>query len=90
MGHIDKNGVIITDEWMDTIAKAAEADDLPGIVLRTETNAGRPKLYEDEMKTVSLRIPLSIINAVDLKAQQRGETRSQRIREALVADLTRL
>lgn len=38
-GYIKKDGTIISEEWMDKIADAAERDALPGQVITTQTHA---------------------------------------------------
>jgi hypothetical protein len=84
MGYEKKDGTAITDDWMDAIAKAAENDQLPGIVLSTKTHAGRPRMYEDdELRTVSFRLPLSRISAIERAAERKGESRSEFLRDAV-------
>jgi len=77
------------DEMLDNLAKPWENGEVPGIAAGFVTSPGRPRLSEEETQIVALRLPASIVKAIDLKAQQHGETRSQRIREAVMADLMR-
>jgi hypothetical protein len=84
MGYEKKDGTAITDDWMDAIAEAAENDQLPGIVLSTETHAGRPRMYgDDELRTISFRLPLSRISAIERAAERKGESRSEFLRDAV-------
>jgi hypothetical protein len=84
MGYKKKDGTVVTDDWMDTIAEAAEKDRLPGVILSTETHAGRPRMYDDdELKTISFRLPLSRISAIERAAKRKGESRSEFLRDAV-------
>jgi hypothetical protein len=89
MGYKKKDGTVITDEWMDALAEAAEKDRLPGAVLSTETHAGRPRMYgDDELKTISFRLPLSRISAIERAAKHKGKSRSDFLRDAVDKALT--
>jgi len=84
MGYKKKDGSIISDEWMDATAAAAERGVLPGVVVATQAGAGRPKLYkDDELTTISFRLPQSRVRAIDSAIKQQGESRSQFLREAV-------
>jgi hypothetical protein len=84
MAYKKKNGSIVTDEWMDTVADAAEKGELPGSVTHTEVHLGRPRMYGDEeLKTISFRLPASRIPAIEAAARQKGESRSDFIRDAV-------
>jgi len=48
---------------------------------------GRPRLYDEDMQTVTLRLPRSRIVAVEEAASRLGQTRSQFMREAIDARL---
>jgi len=89
MAYTKKDGTLVSDEWMDKIASAAESDELPGVVLSTKTHAGRPKLYEDnELKTISFRLPVSQLVAIESAVKRSGESRSDFLREAVDKALT--
>ncbi|MCL1797651.1 MAG: hypothetical protein FWG24_04995 [Eggerthellaceae bacterium] len=82
-----EGGVEITDEALEKLAEPWERGEVPGIAAGFVSAPGRPRISEDETKIVAFRLPVSVIKAIDLKAQQHGETRSQRMREAVIADL---
>ena len=84
---IAEGGIEVTDEMLDRLAKPWENGEVPGVAAGFVASPGRPRISEEETQIVALRLPASIVKAVDLKAQQYGETRSQRIREAVMADL---
>lgn len=82
--YTKKDGSVVSEDWMDRIAEAAESDELPGVVVTTQTHAGRPRLYEDdELVTISVRLPKSRLAAVEQRAKRAGETRSDFIRSAV-------
>ena len=84
MAYTKKDGTVVTDEWMDAIAEAAEKDEMPGVVLTAETHVGRPKLYaDDDMETVSFRLPKSRLSAIERAVKQKGESRSDFLRNAV-------
>lgn len=83
-GYIKKDGSVISEEWMEQIGEAAERDELPGVVVTTQTHVGRPRLFEDdELVTISVRLPKSRLDAVEQRARREGETRSDFIRSAV-------
>jgi hypothetical protein len=47
------------------------------------THVGRPSLATEEVRPVTVRLPISQIRALDGKAQSYGETRSAAVREAV-------
>jgi hypothetical protein len=82
--YTKKDGTVITDEWMEAVAKAAKADKLPGRVLSTQTHSGRPALYENEqLKTISFRLPLSYLSAIENVTKSKGVSRSVFLRDAV-------
>jgi hypothetical protein len=84
MEYTKKDGSVISDEWMDAIANAAETDTLRGSVIATQTGSGRPRLYEDdELETISFRLPKSRILAIDTTIKSKGESRSEFLRNAV-------
>lgn len=44
---------------------------------------GRPRLYDEDMETVTLRLPRSRIAAIEAAASKLGESRSQFMRDAI-------
>ncbi len=83
---VAEGGVEVTDELLDEWAKPYEMEKVPGRSGGFVTAPGRPRISEEENRIISVRLPISVIEAVDHKAQRLGQTRSQRLREAIVAD----
>jgi hypothetical protein len=84
MGYTKKDGTVVSDEWMDAIADGAESDNLLGDVIETHIGAGRPRLYDDDdLETVSFRLPKSRIHAIESAIKCKGESRSDFLREAV-------
>ncbi|MDR1087916.1 MAG: ribbon-helix-helix protein, CopG family [Coriobacteriales bacterium] len=84
MGYVKKDGSLITDTWMDAIADAAEADRLRGVVVKTESGPGRPRiLKDDELQSITFRIGKSRLPMIDNAAAKRGESRSEFLRDLI-------
>ena len=62
------NGKIITDEAFDKMAKGYETGTWSG---HGEISMGRPKLYNEDLETVSFRLPKSRILAIEAIARMR-------------------
>ena len=91
MGYIKKDGAVVTEEWMDSIVSAVEAGNLPGKILRTETNVGRPRIFEDdELETITFKIRKSRLPLIDAVTGKTRESRSDFLREAVDEKLERL
>ena len=91
MGYNKKDGTVVTDEWMDAIAHAAEVGKLPGKVEKTETNAGRPRIFEDdELETITFKIRKSRLPLIDAVIGKTRQSRSDFLREAVDEKLERL
>ena len=84
---IAEGDVKITDELLDEWAKPYEQGIMPGVSGGYVTAPGRPRLSDEESKVVSLRLPVSVINAVDKKAAKEGTSRSQFMRSAIIANV---
>ncbi|MBE6476385.1 MAG: CopG family transcriptional regulator [Actinomyces succiniciruminis] len=86
--YTTKSGRTLTEGDIEALARAAERGDFPG-----EPGAfvvgppGRPRLSEEELVTVAFKVPRSRREALDRRAQSRGETRSQLLREILEREL---
>lgn len=48
---------------------------------------GRPRLYDEELETVTFRISKSRVRAIDARARRDGSARSQFLRQAVDAAL---
>ncbi|MDR1082845.1 MAG: ribbon-helix-helix protein, CopG family [Coriobacteriales bacterium] len=77
-----KNGVLLTEEMIEELAAAYESGDWPGVATG-EIVMGRPRLAEEEVRTVTFKLPVSKIVALDKKAKSRTATRSEALREAV-------
>lgn len=75
----------VTDEQLDNMAAEYETGDWQDGV--GPAIPGRPRLYDEELETISFRLPKSRIQAIDAKAKSVGETRSQFLRDAIDAAL---
>lgn len=54
---------------------------------RGEVVAGRPRMFGEETKQVGFREPVSVIEAIDRRAQQLGMRRSDYLRHLVETDL---
>jgi len=61
-------------------AKAYESGEWPP---GKTTIIGRPPLYDDELESVTFRLPKSRIRAIEELITQKGETRSEFLRKAV-------
>ena len=48
---------------------------------------GRPRLYDEDMETVSFRLPISRIRAIDSVTKRTGQKKSEFFRDAIDAAL---
>ena len=71
----------VTDEQLDHMAAEYESGEWQGSV--GPIVPGRPRLYDEELETISFRLPKSRVNAIDAKTKRNGETRSQFLRQAV-------
>ncbi len=70
----------MSDEMWDALAKEYEDSTWSGV---GETTPGRPKLYDEDMETVSFRLPRSRIAAIEAVTARRGESKSEFYRKAV-------
>lgn len=82
--YTTKSGAVLTDEDFERMADEAQRGEYPGEpgawIVRPQ---GRPSICEEELVTVSFKVPRSQKEAIDRAAKGRGETRSQFMRSAL-------
>lgn len=81
MERIARDGTVLTDELLDEMAKEYEAGTWEGPL--GEVVMGRPRLFDEELETVSFRLPKSRVDALEAAAKRRGETKSDLFREAV-------
>ena len=70
----------VTSEELEKSADAYERGEWPE---GKTTRIGRPPLYDDEYESVTFRLSKSRIRAIEGLMVQRGETRSEFLREAV-------
>ena len=84
MGFEADNGTVLTDEMLDKRAEEYEDGTWSG---HGEVAMGRPRLYDEDMGTVSVRLPCSRIRAVEAAAKRQGESKSDFFRRAIDREL---
>ncbi|WP_417353461.1 ribbon-helix-helix protein, CopG family [Gordonibacter pamelaeae] len=84
MGFEADNGTVLTDEMLDKRAEEYEDETWSG---HGEVTMGRPRLYDEDMGTVSFRLPCSRIRAVEAAAKRQGESKSDFFRRAIDREL---
>ncbi|MCL2338088.1 MAG: ribbon-helix-helix domain-containing protein [Firmicutes bacterium] len=77
-----KNGVIFTDDMFENLAKSYESGEWPGKPTG-EIIRGRPRIAPEDSKTVTFKLPISKIMALDKIAESCGGTRSEALRQAV-------
>ena len=80
MEYTTDTGAILTDADLETMAAEYESGEWSGV---GPVEPGRPKLYDEDMETVSFRLPRSRIAAVEAVAKARGESKSEFFRKAI-------
>mgnify|MGYP002518605003 CR=1 FL=1 len=79
-----KGGAILTDSDIETLAEQAEQGSYPGTpgdwIVRPK---GRPALANEPLVTLTVKVTPSMRAALDNKAAESGETRSQFLRSIL-------
>lgn len=71
----------VTDGQLDALAAEYESGDWKGAL--GPVVQGRPRLYEEEMRTISFRIPASRLRAIDAHAERDGKSRSEFLRQVI-------
>jgi hypothetical protein len=84
---VAEGGIEVTDALLDEWAAPWEAGEVPGKPICFVPAPGRPRISNEESKIVAFRLPVSIIDAIDRKAESIGETRSQLMRDAVMREL---
>lgn len=87
MGFKTASGNEITDAMLDEMAKDYEEGTWKGT---GEVTMGRPKLYDEDMETVSFRIPHSRIVAIEALTERLGMSKSDFYRRAVDRELLAL
>lgn len=80
MRQIAEDGTALTDAVLDALAEEYEN----GTWHRHGAiRPGRPRLYDEELTTVSFRIPKSRLEAIERAAKENGESKSEFFRRAI-------
>lgn len=75
----------VTDDQLDADAAPFEDGSWDGHL--DKPVMGRPRLFDEELRTVSLRVPASTVKALDDLAASQHETRSALLRRVINATL---
>lgn len=80
-----KGGQILNEEDIERLGQQAEEGNFLGApgewVIRPQ---GRPRLCNEDLVTITLRVPVTVKEAIDKKANSAGETRSEFMRKTLL------
>lgn len=71
----------VTDRQLDGMAEEYENGTWKGHV--GTIRPGRPRVFDEELETISFRIPKSRVQEIDRSARERGESRSQFLRRTI-------
>ena len=80
MDQIAEDGTVMTDAVLDALAEEYEKGTWHG---HDAIHVGRPRLYDEELATVSFRIPKSRVDAIERIAKEHGESKSEFFRRAI-------
>jgi len=81
MSVVTSTGTELSDEMFDAMAEEWENDTWQGRLEKAPV--GRPRLSDEDLRSVTFRLPVSKIGILDRKASTQGETRSKVLREAV-------
>lgn len=81
------NGDVLDDKRLDEMAREYENGEWRG---HGEITPGRPKLFDEEMETVSFRIPRSRVAAIEAVIRRSGISKSEFYRRAVDKELMAL
>lgn len=83
-GFVAENGTFVTEELMDAWEKAYSRGETPeGYTMESKVYRGRPKLFDCEMASITIRLPRAQKNALEQEAAERGMTFSGYVRQIL-------
>ncbi|MCL2806929.1 MAG: CopG family transcriptional regulator [Coriobacteriia bacterium] len=80
-----KNGVELTDEMIEQIAKSFERGEWPGA--KSKIVQGRPLMLGEDLQSVTFRVPIKKVAALDKRAASLSMSRSDYLRSLLDNDL---
>lgn len=82
---IAEDGTRVTGEMVDAWEEAYSAGRLPDGFVSGERHAGRPKLYEGDMATMTVRLPQREKDRLTREAKRRGMSLSGYVRDLIEA-----
>jgi len=85
MGLMTKNGIELTDEMIEQIAEAFERGEWPGD--KSRIVQGRPLMLGEKLQSVTFKVPMRKVAALDQKAAGLDMSRSDYLRRLLDKDL---
>ena len=81
MEYTLKSGRVVTDEEIEAMASAAERGEYPGASIG-EVVIGRPRIFVEDTKTLSFKVPESLDRIICEAATKIGESKSSFLRTA--------
>lgn len=81
-------GTVITEEMLEEMGEAAEKGEYPGTPGTFVTRPGRPRLADEDLRTMGFRAPESLVVAFERKAREHGQTKSERLRDLVERDVS--
>jgi hypothetical protein len=81
MSIITKDGTVLTDRMLDKLAEEWETDTWQGSL--GKVTMGRPKISDEELVGITFKLPKSQLALIERIAKDKGETRSEFLREAV-------
>ena len=85
MSITTKNGSFVTEEQMEAVAEAFERGEWPEG--ETRIVRGRPRMFDEKLRSVSFKETGRKISALDRKASAAGMSRSDYLRKLVDQDL---
>lgn len=79
MDYKKKDGTLVSEQWMDGIADAADADALRDTVIAVEDNVE----YDGDIVTIPVSFSRPCLDAIEKAAERAGESRTDFIRNAV-------
>ena len=80
-----KSGAEITDEMFEQMAEEWESGKWEGSLY--DVKVGRPREFDEELRSVTFRLPASRLAALEAAAARTGRSRSDLLRDAVDREL---
>lgn len=83
-----KDGSVVDDAYFENLSEEASRGNYPGTSGKWKVRPqGRPKLYDEDLVTVAFKVPRSQRDAIDARAANGHESRSDYLRAVIARDL---